>query len=223
MNTRDKIFNTAKRLYLENGFINTPNKMIAKEAGVNLGLITYYFKTKDCIASDMLNFNYETLYKHVKMYLTEEDELLQILTFFKLHFILTDIDPDYDRFIYEMNKLDLLEKATREGKLYVLYQKMVEKNPDIPDQEKDILCDRGVTMAFSVIRGLTLKQYEKELQLTKEELFQLCLDQMFYALKIQTNHLIMQTLTISAKMTVERLLEEHPELKRVKNYLYVEY
>lgn len=112
MNTRDKIYNTAKRLYLENGYANTPNTMIAKEAGVNLGLVTYYFKTKDLIASDMLNNNYETLYSHLLKYLPPDDELLQLITFFKLHFKLAGIDPHYDRFIYEMNKFDLLEKAT---------------------------------------------------------------------------------------------------------------
>lgn len=222
MNTREIIFNTAKRLYLENGFASTPNKLIAKEAGVNLGLITYYFKTKDSIASDMLNFNYQTLYSHVIKYLDPDDELMQILTFFKLHFTLTDIDADYDHFIYEMNQLDLLEKATRDGELFVLFKKLVGKKTDILEQEKDRFCDLAVSMLFSVMRGLTIKQHEEEIVLSKEELYELCLGQMFYALKIETNPVIMQTLMSAATATVARLLEEFPELKQVKNYLYIE-
>ncbi|MBC3901052.1 TetR/AcrR family transcriptional regulator [Acetobacterium malicum] len=222
MNTRDKIYNTAKRLYLENGYANTPNTMIAKEAGVNLGLVTYYFKTKDLIASDMLNNNYETLYSHLLEYLPTDDELLQLITFFKLHFKLTGIDPHYDRFIYEMNKFDLLEKATRDGNLYTLYQILVHQNDQIDPAEKDLLCDCAVTASFGVIRALTIKQYEKEIDLTKEELFNLCINQMLYSLKIDYHHLLLKSLVSSANCTIDRLLKEYPQLKEVKNYLYVE-
>jgi AcrR family transcriptional regulator len=222
MNTRDKIYNTAKRLYLENGYENTPNTLIAKEAGVNLGLVTYYFKTKDIIASDMLNNNYETLYSHLLKYLPTDDELLQLITFFKLHFKLTEIDAHYDRFIYEMNKFDLLEKATRDGNLYELYKTLVKQNKQIKTADKELLCDCAVAASFGVIRALTMKQYEKEIPLTKEELFDLCINQMFYSLKFDYNSLFLKSLLSSANCTIDRLLEEYPQLKEVKNYLYIE-
>ncbi|WP_303866521.1 TetR/AcrR family transcriptional regulator [Acetobacterium wieringae] len=222
MNTRDRIYNTAKRLYLENGYANTPNTMIAKEAGVNLGLVTYYFKTKDIIASDMLNNNYETLYSHLLKYLPTDDELLQLITFFKLHFKLTGIDPHYDRFIYEMNKFDLLEKATRDGNLYELYKTLVAHNSQIPISEKGLTLDCAVTASFGVIRALTMKQYEKEILISKEEIFDLCINQMFYSLKIDSNHLLIKSLISSANCTIDRLLEEYPQLTQVKNYLYIE-
>lgn len=222
MNTRDKIYNTAKRLYLENGYANTPNTMIAKEAGVNLGLVTYYFKTKDIIASDMLNYNYETLYSHLLKYLPTDDELLQLITFFKLHFKLTGIDPHYDRFIYEMNKFDLLEKATRDGNLYELYKTLVAQNNQIASSDKGLTLDCAVTASFGVIRALTMKQYEKEIQISKEEIFDLCINQMFYSLKIDSNHLLIKSLISSANYTIDRLLEEYPQLTQVKNYLYIE-
>ncbi len=222
MNTRDKIYNTAKRLYLENGYANTPNTMIAKEAGVNLGLVTYYFKTKDIIASDMLNNNYETLYSHLLQYLPTDDELLQLITFFKLHFKLTEIDPHYDRFIYEMNKYDLLEKATRDGNLYELYKTIVGQNSQIDVTEKNLALDCAVTASFGVIRALTMKQYEKEIPISKEQIFDLCVNQMFYSLKIDYNHLLFKSLISSANCTVDRLLDEYPQLKEVKNYLYIE-
>lgn len=222
MNTRDKIYNTAKRLYLENGYANTPNTMIAKEAGVNLGLVTYYFKTKDIIASDMLNNNYETLYSHLLKYLPTDDELLQLITFFKLHFKLTGIDPHYDRFIYEMNKFDLLEKATRDGNLYELYKTLVAQNNQIASSDKGLTLDCAVTASFGVIRALTMKQYEKEIQISKEEIFDLCINQMFYSLKIDSNHLLIKSLISSANCTIDRLLEEYPQLTQVKNYLYIE-
>ncbi|QSX08800.1 TetR/AcrR family transcriptional regulator [Alkalibacter rhizosphaerae] len=220
MNTRDIILLAAKRLYMENGFSDTTNTMIAKEAGVNLGLITYYFKTKDVIASDMLNYNYETLFSHVLNHLKTEDELLQIVTFFKLHFKLTEIDPDYDRFIYEMNKLDLLEKATRDGNLYNLYRTIVDKNPLIDSSDKERICDIGVAITFGVMRELTMKQFQKDIIMSKEELYDRCMTQMFYALHIETNPLVLRTLFNASGSSVELLLEEHPHLKEVKNYLY---
>jgi hypothetical protein len=222
MNTRDKIFLVAKRLYMENGYSNTSNTMIAKEAEVNLGLVTYYFKTKDVIASDMLNYNYETLFSHVLKHLKTDDELLQVITFFKLHFKLTETDPNYDHFIYEMNKLDLLEKATRNGNLYILYKTLVKKNPLIGGSDKERVCDCAVAISFGVMRVLTMKQYQKDILITKEELYEMCMTQMFYALRIDMNPLVIQTLFNTASRNVDRLLEEYPHLKEVKNYLYSE-
>ncbi|WKY47634.1 TetR/AcrR family transcriptional regulator [Eubacteriaceae bacterium ES3] len=222
MNNRERIYQTAKRLYLENGFDNTPNTMIAKEAGVNLGLVTYYFKTKDIIASDMLNNNYEVLYSHVIKYLDREDELLQLVTFFSLHFKITGIDSDYDRFIYEMNKLDLLEKATRDGNLYKLYESIIEKNDCLHPEEKKRRHDYALTASYGVMRALTLKQYEGELDLSKDELFEICVNEMLYALKIDSNPLLQKSLLNSADSITDRILEECRTLRSVKNYLYQE-
>ncbi|MDK2904408.1 MAG: hypothetical protein PWP56_2105 [Acetobacterium sp.] len=222
MNTRQRIYQTAKRLYLENGFDNTPNTMIAKEAGVNLGLVTYYFKTKDIVASDMLNNNHEVLFSQVLKYLDQDDELLQLVTFFSLHFKITGIDPDYDRFIYEMNKLDLLEKATRDGNLYKLYESIIEKNESLHPEEKKRRHDYALTASYGVMRALTLKQYEGELVLSKEELFEICIGEMFYALKIEANPLLQKSLLNSADNITDRILDDCPMLKSVKNYLYEE-
>lgn len=222
MNTKDKIYNTAKRLYLENGYENTPNTLIAKEAGVNLGLVTYYFKTKDIIASEMLNYNYQTLYSHMIKYLPTNDELLQVITFHRLHYKLTELDALYDRFMYEMNKFDLLEKATRDGELYTLYQTLVENNVQIEPSEKERFCDCAVAASFGANRALTIKQYEKEIPLTKEELFDIAINQLLFSLKIEYNNLLLKSLISSATCTVDRLLEEYPQLKAVKNYLYIE-
>ncbi|MCG2729156.1 MAG: hypothetical protein L6276_02555, partial [Acetobacterium sp.] len=159
---------------------------------------------------------------HLLRYLPTDDELLQLITFFKLHFKLAEIDAHYDRFIYEMNKFDLLEKATRDGNLFELYKTLVNHNDQINASEKELLCDCAVTASFGVIRALTMKQFEKEIILTKEELFDLCINQMLYSLKINYNNLLLKSLISSAKCTTDRLLDDYPQLKTVKNYLYIE-
>lgn len=221
MNTKEKILNTAKRLYLENGFENTPNTLIAKEAGVNLGLVTYYYKTKDLIASEMLNNNYETLYSHILEYLPEGDELLLLITFSKLHYILTDVDERYDHFMYEMNKLDLLEKATRDGNLINLYRAIIDKNDHIKDSDKDKSFECAVATSFGVTRSLTMRQFEKKIHLTKEELFILILNQMLYSMDIDGNNILFKSLINSASCIVNQLLDDYPELRKVSNYLYI--
>lgn len=220
MNTKDKIYNTAKRLYLENGYAKTPNTLIAREAGVNLGLVTYYFKTKDAIASAMLNDNYEILYEHVEKFLTTSDELLKLIAFSRLHYELCRLDRHYDRFMYEMNKLDLLEKATRDGNLYSLYETLVDKNEQIAAADKKRFCDSAVTAAFGASRALTMKQFEHRIDLTKDELFKMFINHSLYFLKIDYNELLLDSLMSSAAFTIDRLFEAYPKLKQVKNYLY---
>lgn len=47
METKDVILNTARELFLSNGFKKTSTRKIANAAAVNLGLIPYYFKKKE--------------------------------------------------------------------------------------------------------------------------------------------------------------------------------
>lgn len=48
-NTRNEIYNSAIRLFQSHGYEETTMRMIAKEAGVSLGLAYYHFKSKDDI------------------------------------------------------------------------------------------------------------------------------------------------------------------------------
>lgn len=58
MNKREKLLNTALKLFVEYGFHGTPTSKIAEEAGVSNGTLFRYFKTKD----DLI----VSLYIHVK-------------------------------------------------------------------------------------------------------------------------------------------------------------
>ncbi len=53
-NKKHKILNRAWRLFLRHGFTRTSMRAIAEDAGVSLGLLTYYFTTKDNIALELL-------------------------------------------------------------------------------------------------------------------------------------------------------------------------
>ena len=49
LNTKDKIINVAKKLFIENGYNGTTVRGIAIKAGVNLALLNYHFKSKDSL------------------------------------------------------------------------------------------------------------------------------------------------------------------------------
>lgn len=63
MNTRDRLANAALKLSYRRGFANAALSDIAGEAGVPLGNVYYYFKTKDDIGSAIVDLRIARLQK----------------------------------------------------------------------------------------------------------------------------------------------------------------
>jgi len=63
--TKQNIINTAKILFYENGYNKTGIQDIADRANVKLGTITYYYKKKDEMISDIYNVFFLALYEYV--------------------------------------------------------------------------------------------------------------------------------------------------------------
>ncbi len=63
--TKQNIINAAKQLFYENGYNKTGIQDIADYANVKLGTITYYFKKKDDMISDIYNTFFMALYDYV--------------------------------------------------------------------------------------------------------------------------------------------------------------
>jgi AcrR family transcriptional regulator len=49
MDKRNRVLEAALRLFVENGFHNTPTSKIANEAGISSGTLFYFFPTKDAL------------------------------------------------------------------------------------------------------------------------------------------------------------------------------
>lgn len=62
--TKEKIFRTAKRLFEKQGYFNTTIREIAKDADVNLGLFSYYFKSKYNLAVSI----YDEIFYNIKSF-----------------------------------------------------------------------------------------------------------------------------------------------------------
>jgi len=54
--TRDKIINAAVALFAENGLAGTSVSQIAKQAGISVGLMYHYYKTKEEIFAQLVEF-----------------------------------------------------------------------------------------------------------------------------------------------------------------------
>lgn len=63
--TKKNIITSAKQLFYENGYNKTGIQDIADFADVKLGTITYYFKKKDDMISDIYNTFFMSLYEYV--------------------------------------------------------------------------------------------------------------------------------------------------------------
>ena len=55
MTTKEKIIESAKLLFMKHGFEGVRMQMVADEAGVNKGLLHYYYKTKAAIFKEVFN------------------------------------------------------------------------------------------------------------------------------------------------------------------------
>lgn len=77
--TKDHILTTCRELFYEHGYNATTTRMIAKSAGINLGLLNYYFKGKNEIGSiiyfDIRN-NYNDMLESSELNLTPLDRFL---------------------------------------------------------------------------------------------------------------------------------------------------
>ena len=63
--TKSNIITTAKILFYENGYNKTGIQDIADRADVKLGTITYYYKKKDDMITDIYNVFFLALYDYV--------------------------------------------------------------------------------------------------------------------------------------------------------------
>lgn len=53
--SRSKILNASAELFVKNGYDGTSVRQIAKEAGVNIAMISYYFKSKEGVLVDLIS------------------------------------------------------------------------------------------------------------------------------------------------------------------------
>lgn len=90
MNTRDKILESARMLFMKHGLEGVRMQMVADEAGVNKGLLHYYYKSKAKIFTEVFSRVTNELFRDVENLfsddsLSSEEKISKIVdTYFKL-------------------------------------------------------------------------------------------------------------------------------------------
>ena len=124
--TKQKIYEAAKKLFIQEGF-GVSSRKIASQAGVNLGLITYYFKSKNNIALMIMKETYEIIGAHLKYVISPDDNLLlYLITYLNICYHSYQCENGH-LFFTQMFEEDLIEESIFVGNNQTaLYQRLVD-------------------------------------------------------------------------------------------------
>jgi AcrR family transcriptional regulator len=140
LSTEEKIMLAAKKLFTQNGFAGTRTRDIAEEAGINLALLNYYFRSKEKLFDIVMTENFRQFIKGVSIHLlddatTIEQKIQRIVTVYIDFlnnnpdlpiFIINEIRGNTSRITQQINEevvplrahmFRQLQEAGRQGKI----------------------------------------------------------------------------------------------------------
>lgn len=84
LSTEDKILRAASKVFTEKGFAGTRTRDIAEEAGINLALLNYYFRSKEKLFEQIMFEKMQQMFGTILPILTDEktslDEKIDLAT-----------------------------------------------------------------------------------------------------------------------------------------------
>ena len=130
LSTEEKIMAAARKLFTQKGFAAIRTRDIAKEAGINLALLNYYFRSKEKLFDIVMMDNFRQFIKGISVNLADETatipEKIRLLTAAYIDFLTRN--PDLPLFILNElrgNPSGLAEKLMAEigpARSYLLNQ-----------------------------------------------------------------------------------------------------
>lgn len=138
LSTEDKILIAASKVFTEKGFSGTRTRDIAEEAGINLALLNYYFRTKEKLFEQVMKVKIVLLFGQIIPIVTNEktslDEKIDLASV-KYFDILTK-NPNLPIFV-----LSEIQKKTSDVKSILPFEKVLnnsflmkqikERKPDV--------------------------------------------------------------------------------------------
>ncbi|NOQ23921.1 MAG: TetR family transcriptional regulator [Bacteroidales bacterium] len=110
MDTKEHIKNIAIKLFSENGFDGTGVRQIAKEANVNVAMISYYFKSKESLlesaVDDVITQHLSFLEQVEKKQITPFEKLMRVINY-NINFIMDN---------YQISKIVTFENKLNKRK-----------------------------------------------------------------------------------------------------------
>ncbi len=149
--TKESILQTARQLFYEKGYRDTFCKDIAREAGVNVGLIHYYYKTKGNIAWEIYASFLSEMLDRISVWFPQEDDLVQKAITIRLLWNLLGTDEKLKRFFHEIiaERIPLQLGHSEEGSSYTkaLNQSLQWENPELVQ----IICQCSTAVEMELI------------------------------------------------------------------------
>ena len=165
--TKAKILEAATEYFLKTGYKAATTRDIAKAAGVNLGLIPYYFSTKVNLARQesidlMEHLNQKYFPSLLSMPAPERMYVSSVLVWYLL-----EQDPDISRFYYEfVESTDAMDTSYNASFISDSWNTIRHYNLNVTEEENSLyLCVMKGTE-----RTLVIRRYRHELDLTREQI-----------------------------------------------------
>ncbi len=155
--TKENIINVSRKLFYELGYTKATVQNIADTAGVPLGLIPYYFKTKDNIVLEINSKFYIEIYEFVSGKLRiRKNSYLKLFLVTSIYYRIILSDENNKKFFYEVlrNKSNFKTLSFSTERLFTLMNK--ENNKNFTEQDLDTI----KIAEFGARRELLLSYFE---------------------------------------------------------------
>jgi AcrR family transcriptional regulator len=101
ISTEDRILNAARILFHKKGFAATRTRDIADEAGINLALLNYYFRSKEKLFSVIMQESLQGFFSSITEFINDPDSSLteKVEAVVENYFLLLKKNPDIPLFV----------------------------------------------------------------------------------------------------------------------------
>lgn len=164
--TRQRIFETARRLIMEHGFENVSVDSIVEAAGVAKGSFYVHFESKDALAVDLVNeytqkadINYRSFLSTVSAGSSACVMLLMLAEKIS-DFIETGIGVDNMKVLYKTHLtkvMDTTSALSYSREIYKLFSEVLEKGMKQGELRGDLSADSLSRHLILAIRGITFE------------------------------------------------------------------
>lgn len=219
--TKQKIYEAAKKLFIQEGF-GVSSRKIASQAGVNLGLITYYFKSKNNIALMIMKETYEIIGAHLKYVISPDDNLLlYLITYLNICYHSYQCENGH-LFFTQMFEEDLIEESIFVGNNQTaLYQRLVDTymggNGSSP--QKNFFLFQSVLQGS--VRNL-VRRAQVMPEITYDDIFIYTIRGFFWGLGLPCTDSAVNDLKTRSDKAAEAVIQKYPHLLDPGVFLFQE-
>lgn len=198
LETKEKIYDTAKKLFYEDGFVKTTLSEIAKQSGANKAMVSYYFGNKNNLALEIYNEYMLAMKVKTQNIINESfpksDLLLRTAIEYRIQNRNCNTNHGLNRFFRELCDSNILLKTTNAS---VSFTENINKAYKLGLSKTDV---RAISIANTAsVHGLYIARNEGFLDCTSQYLAEIEIKLLFHSLGFE-NELIEKYLAESREV-----------------------